>query len=95
MVMLNAGGEKEPLKCQSEDLAYQSGDLLLCLYDYKKLFLKNCHYHVINFGDELNVMTEDESCETVPLSELPSDLFRSMSAWEAFLVEFHANKYPM
>ena len=48
-----------------------------------------------DFGDELNVVTQDEVCETVPLSELPTDLFKLMSSWEVFLMNFHANKYPM
>ena len=74
---------------------YQSGDWLLCLYDHKTYFVKNCHYQVTDFGDELNVVTQDEVCETVPLSELPTDLFKLMSSWEVFLMNFHANKYPM
>ena len=83
---------KQQLQFDSKNQMYQSGDWLLCLYDYKTYFVKNCHYQVTDFGDELNVVTQDEVCETVPLSELPTDLFKLMSSWEVFLMNFHGFK---
>lgn len=86
---------KQQLQFDSKNQMCQSGDSLLCLYDYKTYFVKNSHYQVIDLGEELYVMTEDEERETVPLSKLPTDLFKLMSSWEVFLMNFHANKYPM
>lgn len=86
---------KQQLQFDSKNQMYQSGDWLLCLYDYKTYFVKSSHYQVIELGEELYVMTEDEDRETVPLSKLPTDLFKLMSSWEVFLMNFHANKYPM
>lgn len=86
---------KQQLQFDSKNQMYQSGDWLLCLYDYKTYFVKNSHYQVTDLGEELYVVTEDEDRETVPLSKLPTDLFKLMSSWEVFLMNFHANKYPM
>lgn len=86
---------KQQLQFDSKNQMYQSGDWLLCLYDYKTYFVGNSHYQVTDLGEELYVMTEDEDRETVPLSKLPTDLFKLMSSWEVFLMNFHANKYPM
>lgn len=91
---MKANNEQQ-LQFDSKNQMCQSGDWLFCLYDYKTYFVKNSHYQVTDLGEELYVMTEDEDRETVPLSKLPTDLFKLMSSWEVFLMNFHANKYPM